>query len=507
MEFLSKSLEDAVSKQSEKVKEEIDIVESIYGISFENREKIVNKIYSFLMKNGAKESINSICMWIEAAVMTKQRELELFTLSLIPLLGKIKDSTIQYQMLNEASKINQISKNIVNIYDKGSLERAIIEDDIETLKNYRDVLENETIHINIINMLFAKEEATKLELCAYFGAAKCFKYLLKTEEIKENACRYAVAGGNKEIINICKKKGLEFKNCINVAVAYHRHDLFQWLNEDHDEETVTLNNCIEYLNIPAFFFYLNKGADINKVQEDGSLPLHHAVHKGLCRLSEMLIESGNNVNAQDNNKRTPMHFAANNGYINEIELLESRDADIEPLDEFDESPLHYAAQQGHFECSLLLIQKGCKVNMRSKTGKTPLHCAVESGNIDTVKGIMARKAEINAQDNEKRTPLYYAIANNNKDIIKYLLKYGGEINSEEGKEKLAKIKELLNNEYSEEEDEEEEEEEEETNNDNDNLEEIIKNRIKEQNKNKIFAVARLILAILIAVIAALYKNK
>ena len=50
---------------------------------------------------------------------------------------------------------------------------------------------------------------------AFLGSIKCFKYLMMNgDEINEDTCRFAVAGGNNEIIHLCEQKGLQFDNCL-----------------------------------------------------------------------------------------------------------------------------------------------------------------------------------------------------------------------------------------------------------------------------------------------------
>ena len=81
------------------------------------------------------------------------------------------------------------------------------------------------------------------------------------DEIIEETCKYAVAGGNNEIIHLCEQKGLVFKDCLSVSSYFHRFEIFEWLNTHFNCEKITLSGIVEYYNEPLFYFYSLSGTD------------------------------------------------------------------------------------------------------------------------------------------------------------------------------------------------------------------------------------------------------
>ena len=60
--------------------------------------------------------------------------------------------------------------------------------------------------------------------------------------------------------------------------------------------------------------YLDKGGNVNLMDEPGMTPLHHAVNADLrgshLEMVKLLIERGANVNAVDDTHFTPLHLAS-----------------------------------------------------------------------------------------------------------------------------------------------------------------------------------------------------
>jgi hypothetical protein len=87
---------------------------------------------------------------------------------------------------------------------------------------------------------------------------------------------------------------------------------------------------------------LDKGADVNKKDNDGMTPLLIAVTLGHKEIVELLIAKGADVNVAGPFSMTPLHFAAVFGQkeITELLLAECADVDAKNLD--DETPLDMA---------------------------------------------------------------------------------------------------------------------------------------------------------------------
>ncbi len=155
-----------------------------------------------------------------------------------------------------------IKQHIFDFDEEGTIGRTLFCDNIEELKNIfltKDINEMLGQIINIEYMCNNERTAYPLEVSALFGSIKCFKYLMMNgAEINENLCKYAIAGGNMEIIHLIEQKGMKFENCLERAVEYHHFELFEWLNTHFEYEPVSLQKCLEYYNEPIFYYYVKE---------------------------------------------------------------------------------------------------------------------------------------------------------------------------------------------------------------------------------------------------------
>jgi ankyrin repeat protein len=77
------------------------------------------------------------------------------------------------------------------------------------------------------------------------------------------------------------------------------------------------NNNVEMVSL-----LLEKGADVNHVDDCGCIPLHYAIcHSSDLEVVKLLIEYGSKINKIDNEKCTPLDMAVINSNI-KIEIIE-----------------------------------------------------------------------------------------------------------------------------------------------------------------------------------------
>ena len=74
---------------------------------------------------------------------------------------------------------------------------------------------------------------------------------------------------------------------------------------------------------------LDKGAQLEAKNSNGSTPLHHAAAKGHVEIVRLLCDRGADVEARSDNGYRPLHVAAWKGHISVVkELIEERNAEI-----------------------------------------------------------------------------------------------------------------------------------------------------------------------------------
>lgn len=98
--------------------------------------------------------------------------------------------------------------------------------------------------------VFTGDEITITEMAEFYGAIKCFKYLmLNYVDLLGNQNKYAISGGNVEIVRLLEQKNKCFDDCHEFAAYFHNNDIYRWLCEKNPpdmkkvlEASVSTNN-------------------------------------------------------------------------------------------------------------------------------------------------------------------------------------------------------------------------------------------------------------------------
>eukprot|EP00831_Metopus_contortus_P082618 TRINITY_DN8976_c0_g1_i1.p1 TRINITY_DN8976_c0_g1~~TRINITY_DN8976_c0_g1_i1.p1 ORF type:complete len:350 (-),score=60.07 TRINITY_DN8976_c0_g1_i1:12-1061(-) len=219
-------------------------------------------------------------------------------------------------------------------------------------------------------------------------------------------------------------------------------------------------------NVDLAQMLVDKGADINYVDDDGDTLLHSAAKVNSNKNMTFLLEKGLDINARNNAGETPLHIVAENGYDSVAEQLIEKGADLFAVDnkgympmhiqlfvyEADKekvqwllskgvdvnmnqiegkmAPLHIAAGYGNLEMAQFLIGKGADINIRADGGYTPLHAAVsKNGKAEVVDFLLSKGVQVDVENDGGWTPLFEAImAFNDEEIVNLLLSKGADIN-------------------------------------------------------------------------------
>jgi len=144
---------------------------------------------------------------------------------------------------------------------------------------------------------------------------------------------------------------------------------------------------------------LQKKADVNAPQVDGTTALHWAVRGDDLETADILIRAGANVTAANREGVTPLQLAAINGTAPMIEKLIKAGADPSAsLSKFGDTALMLAARTGKVDGMKVLLDSGAKVNaIETWGGTTPLIWAVAERHLDAVKLLLANGADVNAR--------------------------------------------------------------------------------------------------------------
>lgn len=208
---------------------------------------------------------------------------------------------------------------------------------------------------------------------------------------------------------------------------------------------------------------IQKKADANAAQIDGTTALHWAVQADDLELADLLIRSGAKVSVSTVAGATPLQLAAVNGSAVLLDRLIAAGADPNaPLTRSSDTALMIAARTGKIAAVRILLDRGAKVNTQETWGgTTALMWAVSEKHAEVAKLLVERGADVNARsyyvpsasgrgfegttpvaqkpgkDFEEfasgwLTPLMFAARENDLESAQVLVKAGADFNAQAG---------------------------------------------------------------------------
>jgi len=142
----------------------------------------------------------------------------------------------------------------------------------------------------------------------------------------------------------------------------------------------------EDLDIDTIRFFLERGADVDAVDDNHSTLLHKASHNGNVWVARLLLERGANINARNKDGHTPLHRVSVSAQALEdtMQLLLKHGADFDAVDDTESTPLHMASASGNANATRLLLEHGANVHLQNNEGHTPTQVALAKGHEEIV---------------------------------------------------------------------------------------------------------------------------
>lgn len=215
-----------------------------------------------------------------------------------------------------------------------------------------------------------------------------------------------------------------------------------WLKEGADLNAELMNAITG--NDPArVTLLIDKGADVNKPDNGGMLPIQNAARNRNAPLVELLAGKGADVNKKDNDGFTALLNAINRNHVPTIEMLAKKGADLELATPQGITPLTWAIGDGKLFAAKALIDVGANVNSTSgyenvtplMTVATQLAAKTRAGFIasgpapvEIGEMLISKGANVNALSKDGVSALMIAAGHDNAPMIGLLLRAGADAN-------------------------------------------------------------------------------
>jgi ankyrin repeat protein len=201
-----------------------------------------------------------------------------------------------------------------------------------------------------------------------------------------------------------------------------------------------------------FKLLLDKGAEVNAIDDTGKTACIHAAIKGDRIKLAGLLEYKANINVKDNSYMTAlMHSLKNNN--NTYNYIFNNGGEYVDTDISDKTVLMYACLSKDKDIDkfiITLINKGVDINAKDFKYMTALmYILNEEYKPNIVRLFLEKGADVNATDIYENTALIKAITipNIDIDIIKLILKKGADVNAKDNEGKTALMYASIRDDY------------------------------------------------------------
>ncbi len=174
---------------------------------------------------------------------------------------------------------------------------------------------------------------------------------------------------------------------------------------------------------------INKHADVNAAQADGTTALHWAAYHDDAKMAQALLTAKANVSSANRYGVTPLSLACTNGSAKMIALLLKAGGDANSALPGGETALMTASRTGMAEAVKVLLEHGAKVEEKETSrGQTALMWAAAEGNVAVIELLLKAGADLHAKLSSGYTPLLFAVREGRKEAVAALLKAGADVN-------------------------------------------------------------------------------
>lgn len=212
------------------------------------------------------------------------------------------------------------------------------------------------------------------------------------------------------------------------------------INAVDKEFSMPLAEAVQADNLEIAKFLLEHGAD--KTINHADTEFQTAIFKARsAKMAQLLIANGANVSESDKKGLSVLlHAVANYLDFDLLKVLLQNGADINARDDSGTTALLRAAwypyERDDKNCVQFLLENGAKANVANNQGETPLLVAEK---LEVLQALLAHGADVNAQNEDGQTALIHIaqIYDPRGEKTKWLLEHGADVNIRDKKGKTA----------------------------------------------------------------------
>jgi ankyrin repeat protein len=142
-----------------------------------------------------------------------------------------------------------------------------------------------------------------------------------------------------------------------------------------------------------------------------------------------LIQKKADVNATEADGTTALHWASYRDDLETVDLLLRAGARVDAANDLGATPLWNASLNAGAPVVTRLLAAGANPNLALLAGETPLMIAARSGKADLVQLLLAKQANPNATAARGQTALMWAAAQKHPAVVKALLAQGADVHA------------------------------------------------------------------------------
>jgi uncharacterized protein len=244
------------------------------------------------------------------------------------------------------------------------------------------------------------------------------------------------------------------------------------VNAAQPDGTTALHWAVVWNNDEAVNLLLRAGADVTARNRFGATPLSEAVASGSAVMVEALLKAGADPKTlTTDDGETVLMTASRAGNVDAVRLLLERGADVNAREKYKgQTALMWAAAERHSAVVKLLLERGADWKVRSfdretkipklsaassispipRGGLPALAFAAREGDIESARVMLEGGVDINYGDVDNTTALIFAIMNKQYTFAKFLIDRGADVNiaGGYGRTALYAIVDIRNEDYS-----------------------------------------------------------